>query len=43
MKNEMFADRWGLILEMAVSKSRRIAVITTKEMIIVAMLPAIWR
>src|ERR687885_530158 len=41
MKNEMLADRWGLILEMVVSKSPRIAVITTNEIIIVAILPAI--
>jgi hypothetical protein len=42
MKKEMLADKWGLILTTVVRKSPLIALITTNEMIIVAMLPAIW-
>ena len=42
MKNEMLADTWGPILEIVVCKSRLIAMITISEMIMVAILPAIW-
>src|ERR1044071_4757062 len=42
MKKEMLADKWGLILTTVVRKSPLIALITTDEMIIVAMLQAIW-
>jgi hypothetical protein len=42
MKKEMLADKWGLILTTVVRKSPLIALITTNEMINVAMLPAIW-
>jgi hypothetical protein len=42
MKKKMLADKWGLILTVVVCNSPLIAEITTNEMIIVAILPAIW-